>query len=422
MARTTIPTRLAARPRCEPLESRNLLSGSTFSLSGGALVFDCGPADDYLIVQRGANATVECLLNGAEAVYPASAVREISIFNLESNDLALVDRGLGIPTYVDGRFNGASFGGWISPVQPPSAAAHEHVVGDVTHLFLTPEWLATGQIATQLVEPQRAASSTAGDGPTSQLGTSELVSASASVSLAGHLGHLLTNGSAAEGTLLNGGMNHSADDMFAMADSAMGHDLGVMGLVEDPGMVGRLAVGAGGHAFGMIHSFLGHNTVTGQEGPGHAAAEDNSEAGLAEDEHTFHFGADARDGLAPHGMADAYFEEWADAIGSTSESEIAGNASSAQLVTPVAAAGLVELASTALPVGTAPDTARAGWSGLTLADGVAAGVLALGLESIVHGLKARRMASAGREGKRWLREPPGATPRAADPGVSHACS
>jgi hypothetical protein len=388
-------------------------------MSGGALEFDCGPADDYLIVQRGANATVECLLNGAAAVYPASAVREISIFNLESNDLALVDQGLGIPTYVDGRFSGASFGGWISPVQPPTAAAHEHVVGDVTHLFLTPEWLATGQIATQLVEPERAASSTAGDAPVSLLGTSALVSASASLSLAGHLGHILTNGSVADGTLFNGGMNHTADAMFGMADAAMVHDPGAMGLVEDPGMVERHAETAGRHGFGMTHSFgLGPHTGAGMEGPGHPAAEASSEAGFAGDGHAVPIGTEFGQPMTSRGMVDAYFEEWADSAASDSDSAVSADVS--QPVEPAAATRPWGTDSAFLAVGTAPGTPRAGWSGLTLADGVAAGVLALGLESLVHSLKARRPLSTGLGGTRWLEKPPTATPRAAHPGVPHA--
>jgi len=185
----------AVRLSFDRLENRQLLSAVSCTLSGGVVETAFCTDHDFIAVDLNAAAqTVAVAYNFQTFLFPAAQVQSVRIDGMEGNDLILLDTKLGLPTYLGATINGNPLSGWVEVnPQPGSFVTHQHEGSGYVHWVIN-SWTYqngwnfvpgnSGPAANQI---SQSAASLSGFSFTS-------VGLSSDPLLAGHLGHLLSEG------------------------------------------------------------------------------------------------------------------------------------------------------------------------------------------------------------------------------------
>jgi hypothetical protein len=130
---------LAVRLSFDQLESRALLSTVSCTLTNGVLATAFCTDHDFVEVDLNvASRTIALSYDFQTFNFPAADVQSLRITSVEGNDLILLDKNLGLPTYLGGTLNGQAVSGWVEVnPQPGSPVAHQHEGSGYVHWVLS---------------------------------------------------------------------------------------------------------------------------------------------------------------------------------------------------------------------------------------------------------------------------------------------
>jgi hypothetical protein len=127
------------RLRFDHLEGRALLSTVSCTLTNGVLATAFCTTHDFIEVDLNqASQTISLSYDFQTFNFRAADVQSVRITGLEGNDLILLDKNLGLPTFLGGTLNGTDLTGWVEVnPQPGSPVVHEHQSSGYVHWVLS---------------------------------------------------------------------------------------------------------------------------------------------------------------------------------------------------------------------------------------------------------------------------------------------